>query len=134
VTETRPGGSIFIRCQGVNFRAALTHRIPVLHLQICQSVGEALSQRLRHWHLGIDAMTGESHGATAPAAKPVLLAARVAAFVAAALVVTGLNLVPLAIGWVLMLEGPNRKGIVPTAVLSVVVVAINTWLYVVPFS
>jgi hypothetical protein len=81
-----------------------------------------------------DAVTGQPHAATTPIAERVLLAARVAAFVAAALVVTGLNLVLLVIFWVLMLEGPNRKGIVPTAALSVVAVAINIWLYVVPFS
>jgi len=78
-------------------------------------------------------MTTEPHAAT-PTTKPVLLAARIAAFVAAALVITGLNLVPLVIAWLLMLEGPNRTGIVPTAALSAAVVAINFWLYIVPFS
>jgi hypothetical protein len=79
-------------------------------------------------------MTGQPHASTTPTAERVLLAARVAAFVAAALVVTGLNLLLLVIFWVLMLEGRDRKGLVPTAALSVVAVVINIWLYVVPFS
>ena len=79
-------------------------------------------------------MTTTPEVADSTATRTVWLVARVAAFAGAALLVPPVSLVALILGWVLMMEGPLRKGVALTAVVSAPVVALNIWLYLTPFG